>query len=79
MIDFTRKWLSNNLKKTLEQSEFFSILTDGSTDVSTIEKEAIFAITFDSSPRGTDKIGIKLSYLLLEDLHDADPKNVLAV
>ena len=76
MIDFIRKWLSNDLKKT-EQSEFFSILTDGSTDVSIIEKEAIFAITFDPSPPGTDKIGIKISYLSLEDLHGADAKNVL--
>ena len=78
MIDFIRKWLSNDLKKTLEQSEFFSILTDRSTDVSIIEKEAIFAITFDPSPPGTDKIGIKISYLSLEDLHGADAKNVLA-
>ena len=46
MIDFIGKWLLNDLKKTLEQSEFFSILTDRSTDVSIIEKEAIFAITF---------------------------------
>ena len=76
MIDFIGKWLSNDLKKTLEQSEFFSILTDGSTDVSIIEKEAIFAITFDPSPPGTDKIGIKISYLSLEDLHGADAKNV---
>ena len=77
MIDFSGKWLLNDLKKTLEQSEFFSILTDGSTDVSIIEKEAIFAITFDPSPPGTDKIGIKISYLSLEDLHGADAKNVL--
>ena len=76
MIDFIRKWLLNDLKKTLEQSEFFSILTDRSTDVSIIEKEAIFAITFNSSPPGTDKVGIKISYLLLEDLHHADAKNV---
>ena len=61
-----------------QQSEFFSILTDRSTDVSIIEKEAIFAITFDPSPPGTDKIGIKMSYLSLEDLHEADAKNVLA-
>ena len=76
MIDFIGKCLLNDLKKTLEQSEFFSILIDGSTDVSIIEKEALFAITFDPSPPGTDKIGIKISYLSLEDLHDADAKLV---
>jgi hypothetical protein len=77
MIDFIGKWLSNELKKELEEADFFSILTDGSTDVSIIEKEAIFVITFDPSPPGTDRVGVKVSYLDLADLHGADAKSVL--
>ena len=71
------KWLSIELKKELKEADFFSILTDSSTDVSTIEKEAIFVITFDPSLSGTDRIGLKVSFLDLADLHGADAKSVL--
>ena len=77
MIDFIGKWLSIDINKTLEQSEFFSILTDRLTDVNIIDKEAIFAITYDPSPPGTDMIGIRIFYISLEDLCGADAKNVL--
>ena len=50
---------------------------DGSTDASILEREAIFAITFNPSPPGTDKIGAKVSYLDLADLHGADANSVL--
>ena len=77
MIDFTGKWLSNELKKELEEADFFSILMDGSRDASIVEMEAIFTITFNPSPAGTDKIGAKVSYLDLADLHGADANSIL--
>lgn len=39
MIDFIAEKLSEDLKETLEQSHFISILTDGSTDASIVEKD----------------------------------------
>ena len=77
MIDYIAKHLSNELKEHLEQTEFFSILTDGSTDTSIIEKEAIFVITFDPTPPGTDKVSIKITYMDLADLSDAGSRNIL--
>ena len=77
MIDFIWRWLSNELKKELEEADFFSILTDSSTDASIVEKEAIFAITFDPNPPGVDKIGAKVSYFDLADLHGADANSLL--
>ena len=77
MIYFIRRWLSNELNKELEEADFFSILTDSSTDASIVEKEAIFAITFDPNPPGADKIGAKFSYVDLADLHGADASSLL--
>ena len=77
MIDFIGKWLPNELNKELEEANFFSILMDSSTDARNVVKEAIFAITFDPSPPGTDNIGAKFSYLDLADLHGVDANRVL--
>ena len=46
IIDFIGKWLSNELKKELEETDFFSILMDDSTDASIVEKVAIFTVIF---------------------------------
>ena len=56
MIYLIGKWLSNELKKKLEEADLFSILVYGSTDASIVEKEAIFTITFNPSPPGPDKL-----------------------
>ena len=77
IIDYIADSLSRDLRKHLEHTNFFSILTDGSTDASIIEKEAIFVITFDPSPAGSDKIGIKITFLELADLSNADASGVL--
>ena len=77
MIYFIGKWLSNELKKELEEADFFSTIIDGSTDASIVEKEGIFTTAFDPSPPGTDKIGAKVSYLDLADLRGADANSVL--
>ena len=69
MIDFIERWLSNELKKELEEADFSNILTYGSIDASIVENEAIFAIL--------DKIGAKVSSLDVADLHGADVNNVL--
>ena len=50
---------------------------DGSTDASIVEKKAIFAITFNPSPPGTDNICGRVSYLDLADLRGADANSVL--
>ena len=47
IIDFIGKCLSNELKKELEETDFFSILMDDSTDASIVEKIAIFTVIFD--------------------------------
>ena len=77
MIDFIERWLSNEMKKELEEADYSNILIDGSIDASIVEKEAIFAITFDLSPPGIDKIGAKVSSLDVADLHGADVNSVL--
>ena len=52
-IDYISQSLLNVLKHVLNKVHFYSILMDGSTDVSIIEKEALFIITFDPSPLGS--------------------------
>ena len=42
---------------------------DYSRGANIVEKEALFPITFDPSPPGTDKIAAKVSCLDLADVH----------
>ena len=78
LIDYIASSLSKELKLWLDKTEFYSVLTDGSTDVSIVEKEAIFVLTFDPMPVGTNKVEIKLTYLNLADIKNANPSGVLA-
>ena len=50
---------------------------DYSKGASIVEKEALFPITFDPSPPGTDKIGAKVSCLDLADLYGVDANSIL--
>ena len=54
MIDFIRDSVALDLKNTLENLNFFSFLTDGSTDASVTKKEAIFVVVFNSTPPKTN-------------------------
>ena len=77
MIDFIAAKLFEDLKETVEQCHFISILKDGSTDTSITEKEAISVITFDPTPPGTDMVGIKITFLALADLVTTDSRGIL--
>ena len=74
IIDFITDALAKDLKDRLDNANFFSILTDGSTDSSMIEKEAMFVITFDPTPPNSDKIKIQISHLDLANLVTADAR-----
>ena len=50
---------------------------DYSRGANIVEKEALFPITFDPSPPGTDKIAAKVSCLDLADVHGGDANSIL--
>ena len=77
IIDYIADSLKVKLKKELEQINFYSILTDGSTDASTSEKEAMFVVTFDAKPPSTNKIKINISYLNIADITAADARGII--
>ena len=69
--------LANDLKVALTNANFYSVLTDGSTDASITEKEAIFTIHFDPSLIEEDCVKICTSYLDLADLENVNSRGVI--
>ena len=77
IIKYIADSIARELKCKLETAPFYSVLTDGSTDSSITEKEAIFVVTFDPSPLGSNKIGVNISFLSIVDLKAADSNGIL--
>ncbi|XP_065654876.1 zinc finger protein 862-like [Hydra vulgaris] len=67
-IDYIGLSLSNILRNKLKTRNYFNILIDASTDVSVIEKEAIFIISFNPTPIGKTEICVECSFLSISDL-----------
>ena len=57
---------------------FFSLLTDGSTDASVTEKEAILVVVFNTTPPKTNEIKVKIMYLDLADLVTANAQRIIS-
>lgn len=67
-IDYIALSLAKDLKKKLNSRNFFSILIDGSNDVSILEKEAIFVVTFNPNPTGKSEVCVECDFLSLSDV-----------
>ena len=77
MTNFIGDSIALNLKNTLENHNFFSLLTDGSTDVSVTKKEAIFVVVFNATPLKTNEIKVEIKYIDLANLVTADAKDII--
>lgn len=66
------------LKQTLENYKFFSLLVDGSKDVSINEKDLGFVIVFDPAPPKTSKIKMNVIDLDFADFVTSDAENTIA-
>ena len=62
-INYIGKTLSTTLHRKLREANFCSVLTDGSSDVSIKEKEAVFVLYLEPLPPGKDTIEIVTSFL----------------
>ena len=60
MLDFEGDSIVLDLKNTLENRNFFSLLTDGSTDASDTKKKAIFVVVFSPTPHKTNEIKVEI-------------------
>ena len=67
-IDYMGEELGIKLYQELSTANFYSILLDGSEDVSVSEKEALFIQYLDTKPQGKDTVQIVLLFLKLTDL-----------
>ncbi|XP_028409251.1 uncharacterized protein LOC114531839 [Dendronephthya gigantea] len=70
--DFGKK-----LQEKLLNVKFFSVLSDGSEDASTTEKEAIFVQHLDKKPPGRDTVQVVTSFLNLADLKHGNAAGIL--
>ena len=77
MIDFIAESLRNDFKKKFDKANFYSLLSDGSTDASVTEKEALFVITFNPLREGSDSISVDITFFDLVDLKTADANGIV--
>ena len=78
MTDFIEDSTALDLKITLGNCIFFSSLSDGSTDASVTEKEAIFMVVFNPTLPKTNEIKVKIMYIHLVDLVTADAQGIIS-
>ena len=64
-VDFIGGAISKEHSDDVNESNFCSVLIDGSTDSSVMEQEAVFILHFDPKPTGGGKVQIKLSFATL--------------
>ena len=76
-LEFIAKSLRHIMKEKLTKRNFYSLLTDGSTDSWVIEKEAFFVLTFNSRPEGSDKICVEQNYYDLVEPETADANGTI--
>ena len=77
MIDFIGDSIALDLKNTLENRNFFSLLTDGSTNVSVTKKQAIFVVMFSPTPPKINEIKVEIMYVDLADLVTANAQGII--
>ena len=77
MIDFIGDSIALDLKNTLENRNFFSLLTDGSTNVIVTKKQAIFVVVFCPTLPKTNEIKVEIMYLNLSDLVTASAQGII--
>ena len=68
-INYIGKDMENSLQERLSDVNFFSVLTDGSTDASAIENEAVFV-------RCMEKTLTRISFVDLADLKTGKAKEI---
>ena len=61
-IDFIGDTIALDLKNTLENRNFFSLLMNSSTEASFLKKEAIFVVVFKPTPPKTNAIKVEIIY-----------------
>ena len=77
MICFIEDSIALDFKKTLENCNYFSLLTDGSTNARFFEKEAIFVVLFNLFLPKANKTKVEIIYLDLTNLLTADAKGII--
>ena len=77
MIYFIGDSIAWDLKNTLKNPIFFSLLMDGSTDASVTKKQAIFVVVFNPTPPKTNEIKVEIMYLNLANLVTADAPGII--
>ena len=76
-MDAISESLANDLKVKLDEANFYSVLTDGSTDSATLENEAVFVAFFDPKPDNSDEVNVVTSFAKLQHLKSANAAGIV--
>ena len=76
-MDYISESLADELKEKLDHSNFYSVLTDGSTDTAISENEAVFVVHFDPEPPATQQVKVNVNLVKLVYTKSADASGVV--
>ena len=77
-IDYCSDDIKSLLNSDLCDANFYSVLSDGSTDSAVKENEVIYVLYFDPTPIGSDSVEVKVSFLQMNYLQDQSATSVKA-
>ena len=69
--------MANDLKVKLDEANFYSVLTDGSTDSTISENEAVIIAFFDPKPDNSDEVTVVTSFAKLPHLKSANAAGIV--
>ena len=77
ILEYITGNLREELKEKLNTINFYSSLTNGTTNSAVNKKEAFFLLTFNPKPEGSNKVSVELSYFDLVEPGTPDAEGIV--
>ena len=75
-VNFIGKSMVADLKREIEKCNLFSVLIDGTTDTACKDKEAVYILHFNPSPKGKDCVEVSVKFLRLKTVTKTEHRHV---
>ena len=76
-MEYIAENLRVGLKEKLNMRNFYSLLTDDSTDSAVNRKEAFFVLTLNPKPEGNNKVSVEVNYFDLVELETVSAEGIV--
>ena len=76
-MEYIAEKLRVGLKEKLNMRNFYSLLTDDSTDSAVNRKETFFVFTLNPQPEGNNKVSVEVNYFDLVELETVSAEGIV--